>query len=208
MEDVMTTRIVLTSLFVYGALAASPVVSHANDRAEQTRIETKLKKDADLRGVTVKCERVVTLSGKVPSESDKIRAERLASLTGVSKVDNQIEVSDKVAKDRIDDQAEANKDRAQVRADIEKNRIDAEAEAAKARLDHRDTDKAHPTVGDDVSDDYHQTEIKVHHRERVQGQRDPRDNGCKGNGHSAWHRTDGFSSQGGLGGHARHQRSP
>jgi hyperosmotically inducible protein len=150
----------LASLFFCGALAASPQLSHAGERADEARIETKLKKDRDLNGVRVKCESVVTLTGKVASESDKARAGRLAGASGFTKVDNQIEVSDKVIKDRLDDRAEAAKDRTQERADIEKNRIDAAAQAAKDRLDRKETGKTQTSIGDDVSDAWITTKLK------------------------------------------------
>ena len=160
----MTMKTGLISLFVCGALAASPVVSHAAGRADEARMETKLRKDGDLQDVKVKYERVVKLTGKVASEADKDRAGRLANASGVTRVDNQIEVSDKAAKSRVDDRAEAAKDRTQDRADIAKNRIDADAQAAKDRIDRKDGSKdgskTHTAFGDDVSDAWITTKLK------------------------------------------------
>lgn len=154
------------------ALPASATVAWAADR-DESRIETRLKKESDLKDVRVKYDRVVTLTGKVASESERLKAERLANVSGVTRVDNQIEVRDSRAndrrvndsrapdktKDRIDDHAEAAKDRVQDRADAEKNRIDRVAEARKEHVDEKhQAGKA--TISEDISDAWVTTKLK------------------------------------------------
>jgi len=159
----MTMKISLVSAFLL-VMGAAPVTGHANETTnaspKQSRIESKLKKDADLKDVHVKCDEVVTLTGKVASESDRMRAERLASASGATRIDNQIEVDGSLAKARIDDRADAAKDRVQTRGDIEKNRIDRRAELAKDRAENKDEGDTKPSVGDDVSDTWITTKLK------------------------------------------------
>ena len=159
----MTTKVSLVSAFLL-AMVATPAIGHANETMrgsrQQSQIETKLKKDTELKDVRVKCEEVVTLTGKVASESERMRAERLASASGATRIDNQIEVDGSLAKAHIDERADAAKERAQARADIEKNQIDRKAEAAKDRMDQKDTTDTKPSVGDDVSDTWITTKLK------------------------------------------------
>jgi hyperosmotically inducible periplasmic protein len=160
----MAMRNGLALLLVFGVLGTS-AQSRAAEQADESRIETKLKKDADLRDVKVKYERTVILTGKVASESDKARAGRLASVGAGTKVDNQIEVDTERAKDRtkdkIEDRAEAAKEKAQTRADIEKTRIDRAAEAAKEKVDRKDSaGKTGTSTGDELSDAWVTTKLK------------------------------------------------
>lgn len=144
------------------ALPSLGSISQAADR-DEARIETRLKKETDLKDVRVKCDRVVTLTGKVSSQSEKVKAERLANVSGVTRIDNQIEVADSraesKAKERIEDRAETAKDRVQERADAEKNRIDRVAEARKEHVDEKhQVGKA--TIGDDITDAWITTKLK------------------------------------------------
>jgi len=65
----------------------------ADDKALTDRIDTKLKADASLKkydvDVSVK-DGVATLTGKVRTEAEKVRAGRDAHVPGVTKVDNQL----------------------------------------------------------------------------------------------------------------------
>lgn len=160
------------SLLVAVAIPSLAAVTWAADR-DESRIETRLKKESDLKDVRVKYDRVVTLTGKVASESEKMKAERLANVSGVTRIDNQIEVHDgrvrdgrvddshavEKAKERIDDRAEAQKDHVQERADAEKTRIDRVAEARKEHVDEKhQAGKA--TISDDISDAWITTKLK------------------------------------------------
>ena len=73
----------------------------AGQSTDEYRVEAKLKAHKDLREVKVKCERVVILSGNVPTEADRQQAERSAKASGATKVDNQIAiVADSAKPDR------------------------------------------------------------------------------------------------------------
>jgi len=160
----MTPKNGLTSLLVLGFLGSTVAFSSGRSfagehGAEEARIEQRLKKETDLKDVHVKCDRIVTLTGKVGSESEKVRAERLANLPGVTRVDNQIEVTDAKAKEKIEDRADASKEAIQRRADAEKERVDRAAEAKKERVDQKHEGKT--TVGDDVTDSWITTKLKT-----------------------------------------------
>lgn len=74
------------------AVSAKPVVD--NDTLEDT-IEKKWEADAALKGVGIDvsvADGVATLTGDVPTAALKSRAARLAKVTGITKVENQITV--------------------------------------------------------------------------------------------------------------------
>ena len=89
------------------------------------------------------------------------------------KAKNRIDDRAEAAKDKTEAQADAEKEKTQNRADNEKNRIDQKAEATKDRIDQRaEADKKNvdqkamaksgkeTTVGDDVSDAWITTKLK------------------------------------------------
>jgi len=64
-----------------------------DDHALSTRIEQRIHKDATLKKykIDVSVDKgVVTLSGNVPTDADRMKAASLANMPGVSRVDNQI----------------------------------------------------------------------------------------------------------------------
>ena len=85
-----------------GALTVAPAASaqtstaaKVDDSAIKTRVETRLKNDATLKGDTIVVsvdKGVVTLSGIVHSEAQKDRAKQLAKVTGVTDVDSKLDV--------------------------------------------------------------------------------------------------------------------
>jgi osmotically-inducible protein OsmY len=85
-----------------GALTVAPAASaqtstaaKVDDSAIKTRVETRLKNDATLKGdnIVVSVDKgVVTLSGTVHSEAQKDRAKQLAKVTGVTDVDSKLDV--------------------------------------------------------------------------------------------------------------------
>jgi osmotically-inducible protein OsmY len=108
-----------------------------NDKTED-RIEARFHHDAKLKGHDLKVDvddGVATLKGKVSTEAEKVRAERLAHIAGVTKVDNKIDVDSGAAKDRIEENAKMAKKRVDERADRAKDRIDDQEDRAKDRLD-------------------------------------------------------------------------
>ena len=89
------------------------------------------------------------------------------------KAKEKVEDRAEAAKDKTEARAEADKDKAQNRADAEKNRIEQKAEASKERIDQKaEADKnridqkpvaktgKETTVGDDVSDAWITTKLK------------------------------------------------
>ena len=88
---------------VAGAQATTPdksthtaaTTQQVDDSTLDTRIEKRIKADASLKkdDIDVSVDGgVVTLTGKVHSLAQKNRAERLAKVTGVSRVDNKLEI--------------------------------------------------------------------------------------------------------------------
>ena len=83
-----------------------------DDGTLQSRIAADLKKSASLapRDIDVDVKQgIVTLTGKVRSTTEKARAGRLAKVSGVTRVDNQIEVDPKIDQSRIDAAGEKTK---------------------------------------------------------------------------------------------------
>src|SRR5712671_5902627 len=66
-----------------------------SDQTTDTRIEHRIKADTALKNdnidVSVK-DHVVTLTGSVASDRERLRAARLAHMNGVTRVDNQLAV--------------------------------------------------------------------------------------------------------------------
>ena len=87
-----------------GALTAVPAAAQTSSAAQvddstiKTRVETRLKNDATLKGdnIVVSVEKgVVTLSGAVHTDAEKDRAKQLAKVSGVTDVDSKLEVESK-----------------------------------------------------------------------------------------------------------------
>lgn len=92
--------------------AASTQSAEDRDDALEDRIESILKKDSMLAPRKIDVEAKdghVTLTGTVRTETEKSRAGQLANVTGVSAVDNQIEVNPNADKSKIDTAAEKTK---------------------------------------------------------------------------------------------------
>jgi len=92
--------------------AASSAASKVDDSAIETRINDSLKKSATLapRGIDVDVKGgVVTLTGKVRSAAEKTEAGRLANVTGVTRVSNEIEIDPKIDQSKVDTAAEKTK---------------------------------------------------------------------------------------------------
>lgn len=99
----------LGSVFLMAALVAIPVPTHAaapqtpavqpTDKAIDDRVEARIKADSSLKKhsivVTVD-EGVVTLTGVVPTQSDSDKAARVANVTGVKSVNNNLVVTKEV----------------------------------------------------------------------------------------------------------------
>jgi hyperosmotically inducible protein len=175
---------------ILGAIAiaittnAGVALANDNDDRLEDRIESRLNHDTKLKGHEVRVDvedGVATLKGKVPDQAHKLRAEKLARVAGVTRIDDKLEIDTGVAKDRvednarmekkrIEDRAEKAKDRVDENADRTKDRLDANAKAAKERADHpndrhvvvdRPNQPKNDTAGDEVSDSWITTKVKA-----------------------------------------------
>lgn len=80
------------------ALAQATTAAKVDDSAIKTRVETRLKNADSLKGdtIVVSVENgVVTLSGTVHSEAQSLRARQLAKVSGVTNVENKLDVDSK-----------------------------------------------------------------------------------------------------------------
>lgn len=99
----MRVRSWIGALVMGVALAPLPALAQAakvDDGAITTRVETRLKASASLKHDDIKVETdngVVTLTGTVKSQAERARAAQLATVTGVTRVENKLEVSPETA---------------------------------------------------------------------------------------------------------------
>jgi hyperosmotically inducible protein len=151
------------------AVTATAGTAFADDNQVENRIGARFHQDARLKADDVKIDvdhGVATLKGKVATQAEKARAERLARVDGVTRVENKLEVDTGAAKDRAEDRARAEKKRVDERAEKEKDRIDAQEERTKEHIDARGkavkTTPSHKNdgVGDEVSDSWITTKVK------------------------------------------------
>jgi osmotically-inducible protein OsmY len=92
----------LIAALAVGALTVAPAASaqtssaaKVDDSTIKTRVETRLKNDATLKGdnIVVSVDKgEVTLSGTVHNQAQKERAKQLAKVSGVTDVDSKLEV--------------------------------------------------------------------------------------------------------------------
>jgi len=78
-----------------GKAPPPPAPQKVDDATLDSRVEARLKADAALKKDTIDVavnDGVVTLTGTVHSRGLRTRAERLAKIAGVSRVDNKLEV--------------------------------------------------------------------------------------------------------------------
>jgi hyperosmotically inducible periplasmic protein len=168
------------------AITTNVGVAMANDNDDrlEDRIEARFNHDAKLKGHDVRVDvedGVATLKGKVPDKAHKLRAEKLARVAGVARIDDKLEIDTDATKDRIednarmekkriDDRAEKAKDRVDENADRAKDRLDANAKAAKERADNpndrhvvveRPNQAKNDSAGDEVTDSWITTKVKA-----------------------------------------------
>lgn len=95
-----------------GPQAATAAAARAEDSAIKSRIAADLKTSASLapRDIDVDVARgVVTLTGKVRNAAEKATAGRVAKVSGVTRVDNQIEIHPNIDRSGVDTAAEKTK---------------------------------------------------------------------------------------------------
>jgi hyperosmotically inducible protein len=149
-------------------------MANDNDDRLEDRIEARFNHDAKLKGHEVRVDvedGVATLKGKVPDQAHKVRAEKLARIAGVTRVEDKIEIDTGTAKDRIEDNARMEKKRIEDRAEKAKDRVDERADRAKEHVDHPDKDRhvvverpnqpKNDSAGDEVTDSWITTKVKA-----------------------------------------------
>jgi hyperosmotically inducible periplasmic protein len=99
MKSVILSLTCVVALYAAAPAVASPSVPQAgtatSDKAIDKRIEQRLNANASLKPHHIKVSvdgGVATLTGTVATDAQKARAEQLAMVTGVTRVDNQISV--------------------------------------------------------------------------------------------------------------------
>ena len=100
----MKSAIFISSVFAVAVLATGPAAASAAaqttaakpaDSTIDDRIESRISKDSTLKNYKVDVSvdnGIVTLTGAVPTQAARDRAARLATVTGVARVDNQLTV--------------------------------------------------------------------------------------------------------------------
>jgi len=92
--------------------AATPAAADADD-ALQSRIEKDLKKNSVLapRDIDVDVKQgVVTLTGSVRDASEKARAAKVATIRGVARVDNRLEINPNIDRSKVETAAQKTKE--------------------------------------------------------------------------------------------------
>ncbi len=85
------------------ALAPLPALAQAaktDDSALKSRVESRLKASASLKHDDIKVESdngVITLTGTVKSQAERARAAQLAMVTGVTRVENKLDINSETA---------------------------------------------------------------------------------------------------------------
>lgn len=102
----------IAGAFVLAVVAAVPVSMHAalqqtaavkpTDQTIDDQVESRIKSDASLKKHTIVVtvdDGVVTLTGTVPTEAESAKAARIAKVTGVTRVNNNLIVTKEVKDD-------------------------------------------------------------------------------------------------------------
>ena len=134
-----TVQTVLAGL-LGGALLLGPSGLVQADNATSNNLEDRVEKSLDnvdaFRGLEVDVDAgVVTLKGEVATAAEKARAEKLARTAGAKKVVNQLEIDADKAVARIKDRAQVRKDKIDEQAAADKESVDRRTEAAAARVE-------------------------------------------------------------------------
>ena len=154
------------------ALAQATTAAKVDDSAIKTRVETRLKNAASLKGdtIVVSVENgVVTLSGTVHSEAQSLRARQLAKVSGVTNVENKLDVDSKTERtmDKAAEKTDKTMDKAgeKTRNAAEKTK-DATVKAgektkdAAVKVGEKTKDVA-ATTGENVTDAWITTKLKA-----------------------------------------------
>jgi hyperosmotically inducible periplasmic protein len=180
LKSVMTAGlvgIVLVAGLARATLAAQQTATsgavNADDGTLKSRIAASLKTSASLapRDIDVGVNQgIVTLTGTVRTATEKARAERLARVSGVTRVDNQIEIDPKMDQSKIDAAGEKTKTGVTKAVDATVNATKKTKEAVQKGVGKAEqgvgkaadkTSDAVGTVGDKMSDTSVTTLVKA-----------------------------------------------
>lgn len=146
---------------VFGiALAPLPALAQAaqaDDSAIKTRVETRLQASASLKGDDIKVEAdngVVTLTGTVRSQAARARAAQLAKVTGVTRVENKLDINSEMAATTGKEPSIGDKT-----ADKTGKIVDKTADASKKAASK--TKDAAVSVGEAITDTWILTKVKA-----------------------------------------------
>lgn len=146
------------------ATGAAHSAAKVDDGTLKTRIETRLKHSAALKGDNIDVavdHGVVTLTGTVHSEAQSLRARSLAKVNGVTNVENKLTVDSKTtrAMDRAGDKA----DRGMEKADAKAHKADVKAHKADDKADRAVTKGKNESanVGEEITDAWITTKVKA-----------------------------------------------
>ena len=143
------------------AMAQAKTAAKVDDGAIKTRIETRLKNAASLKddSITVAVANgVVTLTGTVDSQVQKLRAAELARVSGVTNVENNLDVDSKTEHTMDKAAAKAGKTTDKAAAKSDKAMDKAGDKMEKAGEKTKDTAG---TAGEAITDAWITTKIKA-----------------------------------------------
>jgi hyperosmotically inducible protein len=147
-----------------GSTAGTTTTAKVDDSALKSRIETRLKNSASLKGDDISVDvnnGVVTLTGTVHSEAQSVRARSLAKVTGVTNVENKLTVDSKTTRamdkagdktDKAMDKAGAKTDRAMDKAGDKADKAGDKSASTAQKAGHK-TEKVLEKAGIKVEND-------------------------------------------------------
>ncbi len=136
--------------------ASTAGAAKVDDGAIKTRIESRLKSSATLKGADIDVavdHGVVTLTGTVHSEAQNLRAASLAKVTGVTNVDNKLKVDSASARaiDKAEDKTDKAMDKAADKTDKAMDKAADKSESAMHKAGDK-TANAAEKVGEKTAD--------------------------------------------------------
>ena len=144
-----------------GASAQTGTAAKVDDSTIKTRVETRLKNAESLKNDTIVVSvdnGVVTLTGTVHSEAQSLRARQLAKVTGVTSVENKLEVDSKTER-AIDKAGEKTKSAAEKTKDATVKGAEKTKDAA-VKVGEKTKDVA-GTTGEAITDAWITTKLKA-----------------------------------------------
>ena len=155
-----------------GASAQTSTAAKIDDSTIKTRVETRLKNAESLKNDTIVVSvdnGVVTLTGTVHSEAQSLRARQLAKVTGVTSVENKLEVDSKTeraidkAGEKTKSAAEKTKDATVKGAEKTKDaavKVGEKTKDAAVKVGEKTKDVA-GTTGEAITDAWITTKLKA-----------------------------------------------